>query len=153
MGQPVDLSTDVGGLSQVALAATSTHAAAVYTVQNGSISELRFRPLDRAGQPTGAEIKLTAANRSVTTPSIAAHPSGFVIAFRESPRELSVPAGMRLLFVTSEGRLRAERRIADAARSGSQAQVFTMNDGRLIVLWSDSAGSGTTLRGVRAHCR
>jgi hypothetical protein len=151
-GARATLSNAVGGLSDVALAARAGHAAVVYVVQTGSIAELRYREIDAAGRPSPREVKLTTANRSVSSSAIAAYANGYVVAFRELPLRSDMPGAMRLSFITKEGAIGGERRISDAARGSGAARVFVMNDGRLIVLWSDSEASGTMLRGLRLRC-
>ncbi len=151
-GAPVELSTAVGQLSELAFAANSQRAAVVYTIQNDSIAELRFRALAQDGQPAAGEVKLTSANRSVEGPSIALYSQGYVVAFREIPAAPEAAASLRLMFVDADGQVGGERRLATAARGGSGSAVFVMNDGRLIVLWSDFDAGGASLQGVRALC-
>lgn len=150
-GAPYELTREVGGGSAIALAATATRAAAVYTVQRGSRAELRFQPLDRAGRPLIAPVDVTGAGVSVSAPSIAPLAQGYVIAHREVVPGSDQPPGLKLT-VTSERHVVAERRLGDAAPSGGSSQIIVMNDGRLVVLWSDADASGTMLKIVRARC-
>lgn len=148
----VDLSTAAGGLSRIALASAPEYAAAVYTVQRGSAAELRFRPLGNDGRPRGAEVALTSSDRSVGSPAIAPYAKGHVVAFRELPLQGEASSTLRLLFVSPEGVIATEKRLDAATRTGGDAQVIVMPDGRLTVIWTDYEASGAVLRVVRARC-
>jgi hypothetical protein len=150
-GASYELTREVGGGSAIAFAATTTRAAAVYTVQRGSRTELRFQPLDRAGRPLIAPVEVTGVDVSASAPSIAPLANGFVIAYREFVPGSDQPPSLKLV-ITSERHVVAERRLGDAAPSGGASQVIVMNDGRFVVLWSDAEASGTTLQIVRARC-
>ncbi|MFT3927545.1 MAG: hypothetical protein QM778_33745 [Myxococcales bacterium] len=152
-GASVVLSDQVGSYSGVSFGALPDQSAAavVYSVAlAGNTHELRFRELGADGAPTADEVKLTSGNRDASGVSLAPFAAGYVAAFRW--RRADGPPVIRLMFINKRGGIGGERTLSEAALTGEDTRVHALPDGRLLVLWSDSTGTGSTLHVVRANC-
>jgi hypothetical protein len=138
-GGPATLSERVGGASGVSLAPGREGSAVVYTeVPSGTIHQLRFRNVDADGQPSATVRALTSANQDLREIALAAYSHGYVIAYRRMGGPGSAQASIYLMFVDAEGNVGGTRLVRAATASGRGIDVMVANDGRLIVVWSDT---------------
>jgi hypothetical protein len=129
----------VGSASGVSIARGRSGAAVVYTeVPSGAVHQLRFRSVEADGQPGSIIRALTTANQDLRDIAVAAYSHGYVIAYRRMGGPQSVPASVYLMFVDSEGNVGGTRLVRAATPSGYGMAVMVANDGRLIVVWSDT---------------
>jgi hypothetical protein len=137
--EPLALSVQLGSASSVDLARGRSGAAVVYTeVPSGAIHQLRFRKLDDEGQPSGPVRALTSANQNLLEVALTNYSHGYVIAYRRTGGPESAAASIYLMFVDADGNLGGVRLVRTATPSGRGIDVMVANDGRLIVVWSDT---------------
>lgn len=139
IGELSTLTERIGGASSVDLARGRQGAAVVYTeVPSGTVHQLRFRKLDGEGQLTATARALTSANQDLRDVAIAAYSHGYVVAYRRLGGLASAAASIFLMFIDGDGNVGGTRLVRAATSSGRGIDVLVANDGRLIVVWSDT---------------
>jgi hypothetical protein len=138
-GGPATLSEHIGGASGVSLARGRQGSAVVYTeVPSGTSHQLRFRNVDDEGQPSSTVRALTSANQDLRDIALATYSHGYVVAYRRMGGPESAQASIYLMFVDGEGNVGGTRLVRAATAGGRGIDVMVANDGRLIVIWSDT---------------
>jgi hypothetical protein len=139
-GELTTLSEQIGAASSVAIAkGRQSGGAVVYTVApGGAIHQLRFRSIDASGEPSAPARSLTSANQDLLDVALASYSHGYVVAFRRLGGAASAAASIYLMFVDADGNVSGTRLVRSASASGRGMQVMVANDGRLIVVWSDT---------------
>lgn len=136
---PATLSERIGGASGVSLARGREGAAVVYTeVPSGTFHQLRFRNVEASGKPSATVRALTSGNQDLRDIALAAYSHGYVIAYRRMGGPASAQASIYLMFVDVEGNIGGTRLVRAATANGRGVEVLVANDGRLIVVWSDT---------------
>jgi hypothetical protein len=134
-GDPALLSEHVGSASGVDVA----RGAVVYTeTPAGQVHQLRFRTVNGEGHPSDSVRSLTSANQNLLEVALAAYSQGYVIAYRRTGGPGSAAASIYLMFVDAEGNIGGTRLVRSATANGRGIDVMVGNDGRLIVVWSDT---------------
>lgn len=154
-GLPVKLAAQVSNKSSVDLADGAMNAAVVYsTVTDNVAFEVRFRPLDDTGRPTGIEERIVSRAERGTDASIAAIGNGYVVAYRELPAVADGTAKVKLFLIDKTGRrLGPSADIADTTADGGRVTVRSSFDGRFSLAWIEADGESQRVRMVRIPCR
>lgn len=152
VGSPVELTDFASAGSTVDVAARTRGGdaelggAAVYSViVDGESAQVRFRRLDREGQPVEVERTLVGRPLRATDASITELGDGYVVAYRALPDGAEVLSPeIRLLFVTREGSVARNpsgrpvtHRVAGSAMTGGRVSVRASIEGQLLVSWLD----------------
>ncbi len=154
-GVPVKLAAQVSNKSSVDLADGAMNAAVVYSTVTDNVGfEIRFRPLDETGRPTGIEERIVSRAERGTDGSIAAIGNGYVVAYRALPEVANGTATVKLFLIDKTGRrLGPAADVAETTADGGRVTVRTSFDGRFTVAWIEADSEGQRVRMVRIPCR
>ncbi|MDW8361460.1 MAG: hypothetical protein RMK74_03575 [Myxococcales bacterium] len=112
--------------------------------------EVRARPIDLNGVPTGAEVTLTPGELTGRGPGITAFSGGYAVVFRASD---AMGHRIRLVLVDAIGTVVQAMDLASATPEGGAARVVVSGRGDLFVAWTDATGVGATeVRAARVRC-
>ncbi len=153
-GGPITLSTEHNADGAVDMATDEGGGAVVFgTLVGGVRPEVRFRPIDGTGMPTGPERILTMAPEQGRDPSIAMFAGGYVVSYRAiADTGLSQPE-IRLAFVDRLGNVVTRTSVTNCVALGGRTTVRVAGDGTILVGWNDQSGpTEGSLTVVRLVC-
>ena len=153
LGAPQTLSTEANADGSLYLATTSSGGAAVFGVRvSGVRPEIRLRPVDGMGVPSGPERIITPAPELAQDASVAGFAGGYVVAYRAAPDGVLTVPTLRLALVDSLGGVITRVDIGEISMRGGRTSITVAPDGRILIVWADSTATKTTVRAARITC-
>lgn len=153
LGTAQMLSTEANADGSIYLATTSSGGGAVFGARiSGVRPEVRFRPIDGTGAPSGPERIITPTPELGQDASIAAFAGGYVVAYRAAPDGTITVPTLRLALLDSLGGVISKLDLDATEMRGGRTSIAVAPDGRILVVWSESTDTKTNIRAARITC-